>query len=106
MIKARKRGRARPATAKRATYVFRLFVAGHESNSAQARENLARICAEHLPGRCKVEIVDVLTDAASAYDDGVLVTPTLILIAPRPRVTLLGSLNDSRRVMAELRLVR
>jgi circadian clock protein KaiB len=97
MAKARRRGR---------TYVFRLFVAGHETNSAQARENLARVCADHLDGRHRIEIIDVLRNAASAYEEGVLVTPTLILIEPRPRVTLLGSLSDKRQVLAALRLGR
>jgi hypothetical protein len=32
-------------------YVFMLFVAGNESNSMQARANLARLCAERLNGR-------------------------------------------------------
>ena len=103
---ARKRGRATARTAKGATYVFRLFVAGHEANSAQARGNLARLCEEHLKGRHKIEIVDVMRDAATAYENGVLVTPTLLLIEPRPRVTLLGSLSDGRQVLAALRLGR
>ena len=105
-MQARKRGRATAGTAKGATYVFRLFVAGHESNSTQARGNLARLCEEHLKGRHRIEIVDVMKDAATAHKNGVLVTPTLLLIEPRPRVTLLGSLNDSRQVLAALRLGR
>ena len=36
---------------KRETHVFRLFVAGNESNSQQASENLARLCEEHVKGR-------------------------------------------------------
>lgn len=97
MAKARRRGR---------THVFRLFVAGRESNSAQARENLARVCEEHLLGRHTIEVIDVLRNAARAYKEGVLVTPTLILIAPRPRVTLLGNLSDKRQVLFALRLGR
>ena len=103
---ARRRGRATAGAAKGATYVFRLFVAGHETNSTQARGNLAQLCEAHLEGRHRIEIVDVMTDAATAYRNGVLVTPTLILVEPRPRVTLLGSLNDGRQVLAALRLVR
>jgi circadian clock protein KaiB len=104
MMKARRREGGRTATAKGAIYVFRLFVAGNESNSAQARGNLARLCEEHLKGRYKIETVDVLKDAAAAHKNNVLVTPTLILIEPRPKVTLLGNLNDSRQVLAALRL--
>ena len=105
-MQAPKRGRATAGTVTGATYLFRLFVAGHESNSTQARGNLARLCEEYLGGRHRIEIVDVMTDAATAHKNGVLVTPTLLLIEPRPRVTLLGSLNDEGQVLAALRLGR
>jgi len=111
-MRARERGRATAGAAKGRpkargeTYVFRLFVAGHEANSTLARGNLARLCREHLEGRHEIEIVDVMKDAAAAYGNGVLVTPTLLLVKPRPRVTLLGSLNDEGQVLAALRLGR
>jgi circadian clock protein KaiB len=85
-------------------YIFRLFLAGNESNSAQARANLARLCGEHLKGRYKIDAVDVLKDATSAHQNNVLVTPTLILVKPLPRVILLGNLNDTTQVLAALRL--
>lgn len=106
MSKARKRqGRTSAAAGGGETYVFRLFVAGNESNSAQARANLARLCEERLLGRYQIETVDVLKDAASAHKNNVVVTPTLILLKPRPQVTLLGNLNDTRQVLAALRLL-
>ena len=86
-------------------YAFRLFVAGNESNSIQARGNLARLCEEHLKGRYQIETVDVLKDAAIAHKNSVLVTPTLILIRPLPTVTLFGNLSETRRVLAALRLI-
>jgi len=89
---------------KRETHVFRLFVAGNELNSLQARENLARLCEEHITGRYRIDTVDVLKDAASAYRNHVLVTPTLIQVKPLPAVTVFGNLNDSRQVLAALRL--
>jgi circadian clock protein KaiB len=89
---------------KRETHVFRLFVAGNESNSLQARENLARLCEEHTKGRFTIDTVDVLKDASSAYKNRVLVTPTLILVKPLPAVTVFGNLNDTRQVLAALRL--
>jgi circadian clock protein KaiB len=88
----------------RKTHVFRLFVAGSESNSLQARENLARLCEEHITGRYTIDTVDVLKDAATAYRNHVLVTPTLILIKPLPTVTVFGNLNDTQQVLAALRL--
>jgi circadian clock protein KaiB len=87
------------------TYIFRLFIVGNESNSTQARGNLARLCEEHLKGRYQIENVDVLKDAAIAHKHNVLVTPTLILIRPLPKVTLFGNLSETRRVLAALRLI-
>jgi circadian clock protein KaiB len=102
--KARKGARRKYAKLRGQTYVFRLFVAGGESNSSQAARNLTRMCEEHIKGRYTIDVVDVLKDAAAAQENGVLVTPTLMLIKPFPKVTVLGNLNDTRRVLAALRL--
>ena len=104
-MKARRRERGRYPTAGGKPYVFRLFVAGNESNSTQARGNLARLCEEHLRGRYEIETVDVLKHAAAAHKNNVLVTPTLILIEPHPKVTVLGNLSDTSQVLAALRLI-
>ena len=85
-------------------YLFRLFVAGEESNSLMARENLTRISEAHLNGCAKIEIVDVLDDFQTALENNVLVTPTLIMVAPPPKVTILGNLNDVKKVLCALRL--
>ena len=103
-MNARKRERRRYAKPGGETYVFRLFVVGKESNSTQARGNLARLCEEHLKGRHEIKTVDVLKDAETARKHDVLVTPTLILIKPLPKVTVFGNLSDTRQVLAALRL--
>jgi circadian clock protein KaiB len=88
----------------RGHYVLRLFVAGNGPNSRQALVNLRRLCREHLNGRCTIETVDVVKDFEAAVKNNILVTPALILVAPRPRVVILGNLSDSRKVLAALRL--
>jgi len=105
-MKVGRREGGRSAAAGGETYVFRLFVAGNEFNSALAKRNLARLCEEHLKGRYKIETVDVLEDTDSGLRNHVLVTPTLILLKPRPKVTVLGNLSDTRQVLAALRLDR
>jgi circadian clock protein KaiB len=104
MMNARGRVKQRGARPKREIYVLRLFVSGNESNSSQARVNLARLCEEHIKGRYKIHTVDVLEDGDAAYRNKVLVTPTLILIKPLPKVTVFGNLHDTRQVLAALRL--
>jgi len=86
------------------TYILRLFMAGDESNSRQARENLERLQETHLKMPHKKEIVDVLEDFQAALENNVLVTPCLILASPLPKVTVFGNLNDTKRVVAALRL--
>ena len=99
------RRRAGKRSAPEATrFAFRLFVAGHEPNSMAARENLTRLCKTHLEGRHRIAIVDVFKSATAALKHHVLVTPTLMMIEPRPGVTLLGSLSDTRQVLAALRV--
>jgi circadian clock protein KaiB len=81
-----------------------LFVAGNEPNSQQARENLTHLCEGHLQGRYELDVIDVFKDFGTALEEGVLVTPALIRVAPLPRVTVLGSLSDTQRVLDALRL--
>ena len=63
-------------------FEFRLYIAGGESNSAQAVANLEALCRAHLAGRHEIEIVDVLLQPKRALQDGVFMTPTLIQRAP------------------------
>jgi len=86
------------------THAFLLFVAGQAPNSVQARDNLTRLCEEHLEGRYQIDIVDVLKHTARAIEYGVLVTPTLVMIKPRPHRRVLGNLSDTETVVAALRL--
>ena len=85
-------------------YLLRLFMAGNGQNSKKALANLRSLCEEHLNGRCTIETVDVVKDFQAAITDNILVTPALILVAPRPRVMVLGNLSDLPTVLAALRL--
>jgi len=85
-------------------YIFRLYVAGNEANSLVARRNLKEICEGFLGGRCDVTEVDVLADFESALKDGIFMSPTLVLVAPEPRVVIVGNLGDTAKVLSALRL--
>lgn len=85
-------------------YVLHLFVAGDERNSYLARTNLQRICDTHLQGRYHLEVVDILKDVEAAVQHHVLVTPMLVMVAPRPEVTIIGNLGNTQRVLEALRL--
>ena len=93
-----------PSAEKKQKYMLKLYIAGDEQNSRLARDNLTSICDEYLKGRCEIEEVDVLTDFTAAVKDRIFVTPTLVLTAPGPRVTVVGNLVDKERVVSALRL--
>lgn len=85
------------------THKLLLFIAGTEPNSLLAQANLARLCAE-LEGQVDLQIVDVFVDSDHAVEHGVLVTPCLVMLEPGPRVLIAGTLADTRKVRAVLRL--
>ncbi len=97
---------AKPPAKKRQRghYVLRLYMAGNGPNSQKALANLRGLCQEHLEGRFTIETVDVIQDFQAAVRDNILVTPTLILVAPLPMVMVLGNLSDLPEVLAALRL--
>jgi circadian clock protein KaiB len=105
MINGSKRAGRGAVVAGGKAYAFRLFVAGNESNSTQARGNLVRLCEEHLKGRYQIDIVDVWKDPAIALKYSVLLTPMLIMLKPRLGVSVLGNLSDTKQVLATLRLI-
>jgi circadian clock protein KaiB len=85
-------------------YFLKLYVADNEPNSRIAKENLKRICEEYLDGRYQMQEFDALIDFTSALNDKVFVTPTLVLIAPEPRATVIGNLSSKDAVISALRL--
>jgi circadian clock protein KaiB len=93
-------------TAAPETYVLRLYVAGEGPNSMAARRNLDALCERCLAPSYRIETVDLLETPARGIADGVLVTPTLLKLAPEPRAMVVGSLSDEDRVLRELGLPR
>ena len=88
----------------RETTLFRLYVANETPNSARAVANLQSICQKHLPGHCKIEMVDILQEPLRALSEEVLVTPTLVRLSPLPVRKILGDLSDRAAVLLALGL--
>ena len=80
---------------------LRLYVAPGAPNSQRALRNLEQIREAHL-GACTVEVVDVFEAPERALADGVLVTPTLLRIAPPPVRRIVGDLSERERVVRAL----
>ena len=73
-----------------------LFVAGSEPNSEIARGNFARICREMGIDDDSAEVIDVFEDFTTAFEQGVMVTPTLHVILRGRKVEIIGNLQDFR----------
>jgi circadian clock protein KaiB len=84
--------------------LFRLYIADKTPNSARAVANLQTICQEHLQGRYRLEVVDILQEPLRALSEGVLVTPTLVRLSPPPLQKIVGDLSDRNAVLHALGL--
>src|SRR5262252_6922755 len=84
------------------TYVLRLYVAGQTPRSLQALSNLKRICDEHLAGRYRVEVIDLLQKPQLAAGDQILAIPTLVRAIPKPARRIIGDLSNTERVLVGL----
>ena len=73
-------------------------------NSLHAVANLKTLCAQYLPDRHEIEIVDVYQAPQRALADGVMMTPTLIRIAPAPVRRIVGTLSQTPTIVQALGL--
>lgn len=96
-----------PSTAKPArpdVWELRLYVAGQTPKSIAAFANLKRICEEHLAGKYRIEIVDLLENPKLAAGDQILAIPTLVRQLPPPVKKIIGDLSNELRVLVGLDL--
>jgi circadian clock protein KaiB len=83
---------------------LRLYVAGQTSRSIAALDNLRRLCEEHLSGRYRIEVVDLLENPQLSRDDEIVAVPTLVRMLPEPIRKIIGDLSDTERVLVGLQL--
>jgi circadian clock protein KaiB len=85
-----------------AMYVLRLFIVAGARNSISAQANLLAICQRYLRDRYQLEIVDILQEPQRSIREGIMVTPTLIKLAPGPLVQIAGNLSETALVLQAL----
>lgn len=86
------------------TVELRLHVAGEAPNSIAAYRNLMQLLSMYPGSKCTVEVVDCMGDPQCAIEDGVLVTPTLVRLSPKPNVRIVGDLSNPHAVARTLGL--
>lgn len=81
---------------------LRLYVAGQTTNSLTAFENLKNICQEHLEGRYRIEVIDLIANPQLAKGDQIIAVPTLIRKLPAPVKKIIGNLSNTDKVLVGL----
>ena len=84
---------------------LRLYVAGQTPKSITAFANLKKICEEYMPGKYKIEIIDLIQNPQLAKGDQILAVPTLVKKFPPPLNKIIGDLSNTQRVLVGLDLV-
>lgn len=83
---------------------LRLYVAGQTPKSLAAFANLRKICEEHLAGKYRIEVIDLLENPKLARGDQILAVPTLVRKLPEPMKKIIGDLSNTERVLIGLDL--
>ena len=86
------------------TFELRLYVAGRTPKALRAFANLRKICDEHLAGRYRIEVIDLLEDPQLGRGDQILALPTLVRKLPVPIKKIIGDLSNTERVLVGLDL--
>jgi circadian clock protein KaiB len=58
-------------------------------------QNLKRVCDAELPGRYRLEVVDIYKDPRRAAEDRIVAIPTLIKEAPGMITRMIGDLSKT-----------
>jgi len=98
--------RLRPKVAARAAplWQLRLYVMDRTAKSVTALSNLKAICEEHLKGRYRITVIDLLKHPQLARGDQILAVPTVVRRLPTPIRTIIGNLTDVTSVLVGLDL--
>jgi len=81
---------------------LRLYVAGQTQKSITAFANLKKICEDHLAGKYRIEVIDLLKNPQLAKGDQIIAIPTLVRKLPEPLKRIIGDLANTERVLVGL----
>jgi len=81
---------------------LRLYVAGQTPKSMTAFANLKKLCEEHLKGKYRIEVIDLLKNPQLAKGDQIFAIPTLVRKLPPPLKKIIGDLSNTERVLVGL----
>src|SRR5689334_1679904 len=83
---------------------LRLYVAGQSPKSVTAFANLKKLCEQHLAGRYRIEVIDLMVHPQLAAGDQIVAIPTLVRKLPEPLRKIVGDLSNTERTLVGLQL--
>jgi circadian clock protein KaiB len=83
---------------------LRLYVAGQSPKSLTAFANLKKLCDEHLAGRYRIEVIDLMERPQLARDEQIVAIPTLVRKLPEPIRKIIGDLSSTESTLVGLQL--
>lgn len=84
---------------------LKLYIAGNTPKSITALKNIKSYCEEHLKGKYKIEIIDLLLKPQLAEGDQIFAVPTLVKKVPVPIRKIIGDLSNKEKVLVGLNIV-
>ena len=96
------KGKKAKTAASEGIWSLRLYVAGQTQKSITVFANLKKICDEHLAGKYRIEVIDLLKHPQLAKGDQIIAIPTLVRKLPEPIKKIIGDLADIERVLVGL----
>jgi circadian clock protein KaiB len=88
-----------------ATWELKLYIAGKTPKSVTALKNLKKYCEEHLEGKYRIEVIDLLKKPQLAEGDQIFAVPTLVRKVPVPMRKIIGDLSNEEKVLVGLNIV-
>jgi circadian clock protein KaiB len=98
------KARGQRGALKKDAYDLRLYIAGQTPRAVRALENLEQICREHLSGRYRIVVIDLLKTPKLARGDQIVAVPALVRKLPTPVRRIIGDLSNTERVLVGLDL--
>ena len=89
---------------KSVVWELRLYVVDHTPKSVRAFANLKVLCEEHLKGRYRIELIDLLKHPKLARGDQIVAVPTLVRKLPISVRKIVGDLSNTENVLVGLDL--
>ena len=83
-------------------FIAKLYIVSPSREAVTMSNLLRRAMAKRFDGDFQFQVISVLENPSEAEADRVMATPTVIRLAPDPKIRILGRLGDIDRILAKL----